>query len=424
VAQAAHSIQISPAAIHLFSTNETIQLLAVVLDSLGAEVSAETIEWSSSDGNVASIEASGIVTGRSFGKTTLIASSGTINATATVSVQDGRWAQLAKPGGDNGICALRESGEAFCWGRNDVGQAGNGTSGDAIDDPSPVSGGHTFVMLARSSPNTCGLALSGMTYCWGFFTYDGIEETRGPANVLEPRAITHVVTRGEPVEPFANDFVSLSGGAQSLCALSRSGEAFCWGQNSYGQLGDSSANYGPVPSRVAGSHSWTSLSLGARHGCGVTNQGAAYCWGINESGQLGNGSTALTRVPTLVAGGLDWASVFAGANSTCAITTVGNSYCWGRNTQGEVGDGTTEDRLVPTLVTALGERRATRIWLSRFITCAVDSTGEGICWGDKPKNHPARSLSGSPWRSIVYQGGVPYALSEQGVLYVDGLVIL
>jgi alpha-tubulin suppressor-like RCC1 family protein len=82
----------------------------------------------------------------------------------------------------------------------------------------------------------------------------------------------------------------------------------------------------------------------------VTTGAAGYCWGNNTFGQLGNGATTNTSVPVPVSGGLSFAAVSAGSGHTCGVTSSGTVYCWGYNADGELGTGTTTDRTVPTKV--------------------------------------------------------------------------
>ena len=101
---------------------------------------------------------------------------------------------------------------------------------------------------------------------------------------------------------------------------------------------------------VSGGLSFASVNAGGALTCGVTSDGDAYCWGENSSGQLGNGTTTDRHTPVPVEGGLSFASVNNAALHTCAVTTAGVAYCWGFNSDGQLGDGSTTNRLTPVRV--------------------------------------------------------------------------
>ena len=94
----------------------------------------------------------------------------------------------------------------------------------------------------------------------------------------------------------------------------------------------------------------TVSARGYNHTCGVTTSGDAYCWGKNSFGQLGDGTTTDRLTPTPVIGGLTFPAISAGGNHTCGVTPSGDAYCWGDNTSGQLGDGTTTDSSVPVPV--------------------------------------------------------------------------
>ena len=151
-------------------------------------------------------------------------------------------------------------------------------------------------------------------------------------------------------------FKTVSAGKLHTCALDSTGQAYCWGRNSDGQLGDGSTNTSNVPVPVSGPP-FIAIAAGTSHTCGLTSAGVLYCWGKNDKGQLGTGNTASINSPTAVAGGLQFASVSVGENHTCGVTkdpvTLSPSplvYCWGDNQFGQLGDGTLTDRPAPTKV--------------------------------------------------------------------------
>src|SRR2546422_2562806 len=109
----------------------------------------------------------------------------------------------------------------------------------------------------------------------------------------------------------------------------------------------------PRAAIVATQSDWvrfTAVSVGRHHTCGLTPAGSAYCWGDNSRGQLGDETTTARSSPVLVVGRVSYAAVSAGNSHTCGITAAGTAYCWGLNVQGQLGDGTTESRRRPVPV--------------------------------------------------------------------------
>jgi alpha-tubulin suppressor-like RCC1 family protein len=95
---------------------------------------------------------------------------------------------------------------------------------------------------------------------------------------------------------------------------------------------------------------FVSLAVGSFHACALTGDGSAYCWGNNQFGQLGDSTTVSRTDPTRVVGGMKFKSIAAGVAHTCGITTDGSVACWGLNLAGELGDKTTATRSVPRFV--------------------------------------------------------------------------
>jgi alpha-tubulin suppressor-like RCC1 family protein len=153
---------------------------------------------------------------------------------------------------------------------------------------------------------------------------------------------------------------TLVGGDRHTCGLTSAGAAYCWGDNSYGQLG-TTTNTGtdtpnPTPTAVSvpSGVTFVSLEAGVYHTCGLTSAGAAYCWGDSGNGQLGNGTTTGSSAPVAVSApeGVTFAGLAAGSYHNCGVTSAGAAYCWGFNGYGQLGDGTTTSRATPTAVTA------------------------------------------------------------------------
>jgi alpha-tubulin suppressor-like RCC1 family protein len=146
-------------------------------------------------------------------------------------------------------------------------------------------------------------------------------------------------------------------------------EAFCWGENWTGQIGDGTTAFKTVPTPVAGGHRFSYIAVstgfgdgssaplpvipgiqaGMGHTCALTETGKPYCWGWNGSGQLGDGTTLDRLTPRPVGGDLNLTSIALGGSATCGRR--GNQiWCWGSNLVGQLGNGTQMDSATPTLV--------------------------------------------------------------------------
>ena len=125
-------------------------------------------------------------------------------------------------------------------------------------------------------------------------------------------------------------------------------------RNQYGELGDGTTIQRLRPRAVAtGGIPFDHVTLGVFHTCGVTTGDRAYCWGWNSYGQLGDGTSTNRVTPVAVATDLRFSSVNVGVVGahTCGLTTSQVVYCWGRNGSGMLGDGTQIDRRTPIKVT-------------------------------------------------------------------------
>jgi alpha-tubulin suppressor-like RCC1 family protein len=242
-------------------------------------------------------------------------------------------------------CAITPFDAAFCWGKNDEGQLGDGTlvpEGRAT--PVRVLGGLEWRQLSAGGDHTCGVTQTDRVYCWGVNRYghlgDGTTTRR-----LKPVAVAS-----------GRRFRQVDAGGTHTCAVTTANAAYCWGNGGLGQLGDGTNTSRLTPRAVAGQLSFDHVSAGNFHTCGVTTGGSGYCWGYNRGfglvgGQLGDGTSIDRSSPTPLGISLSLRQVSAGLVHTCGVTTNNRAYCWGPNT-GRLGDGTTELRLLPVPVAA------------------------------------------------------------------------
>ena len=264
-------------------------------------------------------------------------------------------------------CGVTGDGAVLCWGRNGYGELGDGSTTNRAE-PVAVAGDMTFASVAAGTNHTCALTDDGEAYCWGLNSSGQLGVAAGSPSATPVRV------------PVDTDFESITAGIDHTCALAGNGRATCWGSNDFGELGDSTRALGSAqPDEVSGGRRFEMLSAGSNRTCGVTGGDDAYCWGNNNYGVLGDGTEERRGGPTEVSGGDDSTAISTGGVHTCALNDDAEAYCWGLNTFGQLGDGTTTNRLEPAAVT--GGHTFVSISAGNYGTCAVTAAGEVYCWG-------------------------------------------
>merc|ERR1712038_1439859 len=245
-------------------------------------------------------------------------------------------------------CVITNTNLLKCWGWNGSGALGDGTR-EYRSTPTDISLGGTNVYPTKVSlgyGHSCVVTNTNVLKCWGNNQYgqlgDGTTTDR-----LTPTDIN--------VGP--NEYpVQLSVGNEHTCIITNLKTLKCWGMNFYGQVGaGGTADYHSTPTTIylgTNLHP-TQISLGQDHTCAVTNTGVLKCWGNNERGGLGDGTTSDKFTPTDINLGTSVSytnQVSLGFHHTCARTDTNTLMCWGSNGSGELGDGTRIDSLTPKLI--------------------------------------------------------------------------
>jgi alpha-tubulin suppressor-like RCC1 family protein len=272
--------------------------------------------------------------------------------------------------GETSTCALSAAGGVYCWGSNNLGALGQGSTDTAAHStPVPVSGNQSFAQLAGGGSFRCALTTQGQTWCWG-------EPDAFPAQVFSDSAPT--LLSGAPA------FASISVGPNHACGVTHSGQAYCWGQNEAGELGVGDTLPRTTPTLVSGGISWASLSVGFDHTCGLNMNGRMYCWGDGNYGAIGTFAAAVQTTPFPFDSAPAFASIHGGAEYTCGVTSGGAGLCWGLNFVGELGDGTTTYRSTPVPVAqslVFSTIAASREDTYFAATCGLSTQGAAYCWG-------------------------------------------
>lgn len=256
--------------------------------------------------------------------------------------------------------------------------------------------------------------LLGFELGWADIDVLGADETptRPPDDRLDVRIGSTLPIKfviGEGV--LSGLFVRVSAGVGHSCALDGEGEAWCWGDDFFGQLG-----YGTVASEVCGPSShpcnttaapvappagaseplrFVEISAGNGHTCALQASGSVWCWGLDADGQLGDGpATAETcsgpypcsTRPVQVVASTGFTAVDAGRYFTCAVAVGGAGYCWGFNGDGQLGtDQSPGAANVPIAIhPPAGSTEALSLQAiasARLSACAVATDGTAWCWG-------------------------------------------
>jgi alpha-tubulin suppressor-like RCC1 family protein len=202
-----------------------------------------------------------------------------------------------------------------------------------------------YQLSGGESQYTCAVTPDSRAYCWGWNAFFGQLGDGTTTNRLKPVAVAG-----------GHSFTQVSAGWSHTCGITPDHRAYCWGSNRVGALGDGTTNDHSTPVAVASGRQFRQVDVGTDFTCGVSYpDNRAYCWGDNTYGQLGNGSTSTSPslTPTAVVGGLYFRQVKAGNVHACGISTTTNrAYCWGWNANGRLGDSTTVTRPRPTRVAA------------------------------------------------------------------------
>ena len=255
-------------------------------------------------------------------------------------------------GGSNHTCAVA-SGLGYCWGYNSAGQLGVGNT-TATQVPTAVvtwaTGSGTLTQISAGNGSTCATA-NARAYCWGNGTSGQIGDN-AYVNRTSPAAVSTAGVLG------SKTVTQAAAGQAYACALA-DGLPYCWGNDANGKLGNGTGvGNTPVPGAVVATNfsgkTITRLVAGRVSAC-VLASGEMWCWGYNSNGQLGTGNTTSAQAPVRsgdngkMAGKTVTAISDAVVTHNCAV--AGNQlYCWGDNTAGKLGNNSTTATTTPDYV--------------------------------------------------------------------------
>jgi alpha-tubulin suppressor-like RCC1 family protein len=245
----------------------------------------------------------------------------------------------------------------------------------------------------------------------------------------------------------AVSYTQIGAGRYHLCALTTTGQIYCWGRGDYGAIGNGANVNRDIPTRIAdpstGPVTWRQISAGLQHNCALTTAGVGYCWGQAQSfgdGQWpshGGRSNTPRRVANPASGPVVWQQIESSTNHACALTTGGAVYCWGLESSGQIGNGssgvTVHDIPVAVLPPLSGPVTYREISAGSGATCGVTTDGRLFCWGWhmnngtglgvdelRPVELPDPPGEAPVYRSIIAGNENACALSDDNSLFCWG----
>lgn len=266
------------------------------------------------------------------------------------------------------VCAITDQGDLYCWGPNDNGKLGLGTTGGSYAP--------TKVLLAPVSALSLG-ARHTLAIHDGHLALWGANEKGQIAPALLPPTPSLVPL--EPVDVFAD---AIGAGFNHACAV-HDETLRCWGANQYGQVGNGmSMMDGVMPTEISlGNPGAAQVKAGEAHTCALDTAGGVHCWGAGAQGQLGQGGTMgkTTPGPVLLPAAAQATAIDCGGNHSGAVVG-GKVYLWGKNVEGQTAPGGDDTPVLsPIQVNVPGV--ALEIALGYAHSCALDTEGRVLCWG-------------------------------------------
>jgi alpha-tubulin suppressor-like RCC1 family protein len=285
-------------------------------------------------------------------------------------------------------CAVKTNGTAWCWG-------GDGSSGKLGDGPellqknAPVqeaTGATDWTQIDAGFTHSCALTTNGTYSCWGDDTYGQLGNGSSTGAQLSP---TQELTS-------ATDWAQVSVSPGHSCAIKTNGTAWCWGSDYNGALGNGPTltdnQFSPTQEATLAT-SWAQISVknelgGTRHSCAVRTDGTLWCWGTDGNGQLGNGATTGDQDTPVqeVTAATDWAQVSKTFAHTCAVKTDGTLWCWGADTNGQLGNGATTGNQDTPVQEVTAATDWAQVSTGPYYSCAVKTDGTLWCWGIDTNN--------------------------------------
>lgn len=271
-------------------------------------------------------------------------------------------------------CVVKNDDSLWCWGNNANGQLGDGTKNDAAAPRQVSALGQAVRQGVISQFFGCALRSDHGVSCWG----------RNDVGELGDGSHVEHLTPA-PVPALGSNVKAISAGFDHACALKTDGTLWCWGGDLYGQVGAGPPQAAGRATPVQVFDNVEKVSAGGFFTCAIRTDHSLWCWGSNADGHLGIGSTVSQGLPQHVASLDDGVrDVDTAVRAACAVKLDGSVWCWGYRGDGRLGDGVADGsrQLTPARVSGpLGQGGGAAVRLSNRTGCAVGDDASLWCWG-------------------------------------------
>jgi alpha-tubulin suppressor-like RCC1 family protein len=309
------------------------------------------------------------------------------------------------------VAAIKTNGTLWIWGQNSNGQLGDNTTTSKSSPVQTVAGGTDWLQISAGTDHMSGIKTDNTLWCWGKNTYGQLGDN---TNIPKSSPVQTVVT--------GTVWKQVSSGHDHTGSVKTNNRLWLWGRNDYGQLGDNSRTHKSSPVQTsAGGTDWKQVSTGYYHTAGIKTDGTLWCWGHNTYGQLGDNTSAHKSNPAqTIANGEDWKQVSAGGYFTAAIKNDGTLWVWGDNTWGQLGDNTSTKKSSPVQTVAGGTNwKQVSAGGYHLMAIKTDGTVWGWGWNDAGeigdnsvtwRSSPVQIVAtGTNWKAISPAAGIKEA---------------
>lgn len=317
---------------------------------------------------------------------------------------------------------IRTGGTLWAWGRNNVGQIGDGSAVAMRTTPTQIGTSSDWQSVSCGASHSLALKSNGTLWAWGLNSSGQL----GNGNNTNSNVPTQVGTD--------TDWAFISAGDEFSLALKTNGTLWAWGRNDSNQLGDGTTVAKNTPLQIGNQSNWESISTGANHSFAIKTNGTLYGWGVNNLGQLGNGTTTNETAPVKIGNDNDWNKVAASTIHSVAIKDDLSLWVWGGNNEGQLGVGTS----------GTGTQLTNPFNIISLTGCDVISKGsqntiikkaDGTIWNwganligqlgngttsATPTTSPIQVGSENDWQNVSMRGTHVLALKTDGSLYAWG----